>query len=195
MWSKIITRFTKCGDTKETYKMAITVSSKKEAWELAAKLFPTDWEKDEESSERAGYPIYKSTAANRPGFWISDLNTRLELNMGSETVNININSNNSIEDMGRDEKNTFSEELSSWLGYYTDEVITRVMDRIDEIAADKASRMMIHELHIRETEERNGFADQLRWGLDGTPPRMWRNDILTHAQSYRDVLHDLWLTD
>ena len=35
------------------------VSSVKEAWELANQLFPTDYEKDEERSSRAGYPIHQ----------------------------------------------------------------------------------------------------------------------------------------
>lgn len=30
-----------------------------EAWNLANKMFPTDYQKDEESSKRAGYPIYE----------------------------------------------------------------------------------------------------------------------------------------
>lgn len=55
------------------------VSSVKEAWELANRLFPTDYEKDEERSIRAGYPIFYSTA-NGVDAWISDLGNRLELN-------------------------------------------------------------------------------------------------------------------
>lgn len=55
------------------------VSSVKEAWELASRLFPTDYEKDEDRSSRAGYPIYYSTAEGTNA-WISDLNNRLELN-------------------------------------------------------------------------------------------------------------------
>lgn len=63
--------------------MAIKVSSRDKAWELADKLFPTDYMKDEESSGRAGYPIYESTAENGrfAGAWISDLNCTLELNI------------------------------------------------------------------------------------------------------------------
>ena len=63
------------------------VSSKDEAWALAGELFGSDWMEDASSSERAGYPIYRSTAdANS---WISDLNTRLELNMADgSTINI-----------------------------------------------------------------------------------------------------------
>lgn len=55
------------------------VSSVKEAWGLASRLFPTDYEKDEERSARAGYPIHHSTA-NGVNAWISDFGNRLELN-------------------------------------------------------------------------------------------------------------------
>lgn len=52
----------------------------KEAWEEANKIFPYDYQKDEFSSENAGYPIYRSTALDHPDNWISDLGTRLEVN-------------------------------------------------------------------------------------------------------------------
>lgn len=67
------------------------VRTVKEAWELANKLFPTDYMKDEQSSQRAGYPIYISTAEGNES-WISDLGNRLELNIwkdgGVESINI-----------------------------------------------------------------------------------------------------------
>lgn len=61
-----------------------------EAWRIADRLFPTDYQKDDAASERAGYPIYETTSTDEKftGFHISDLNTRLELNMGNETVTI-----------------------------------------------------------------------------------------------------------
>lgn len=61
-----------------------------EAWRIADRLFPTDYQKDDTASERAGYPIYETTSTDEKfaGFHISDLNTRLELNMGNETVTI-----------------------------------------------------------------------------------------------------------
>lgn len=60
------------------------------AWKMANQIFPTDYEKDEESSLRAGYPIYRSTADGRYYDYICDLNTRLELNLedGNRTINI-----------------------------------------------------------------------------------------------------------
>ena len=72
--------------------MNITVSTKEKAWQLADKLFPTDYMKDEHDSPRAGYPVFNTTSIDDKytGFHISDLNTALELNMGAETIRINI---------------------------------------------------------------------------------------------------------
>lgn len=68
----------------------IKVKSVSEAWRAAARIFPTDYEKNEESSKRAGYPIYETVSTDErfSGFHISDLNTRLEVNMGAKTVMI-----------------------------------------------------------------------------------------------------------
>lgn len=56
------------------------VTSVEQAWIEANKIFPTDYEKDEASSSRAGYPIYRSTAEGNNS-WISDCGTHLELNI------------------------------------------------------------------------------------------------------------------
>ncbi len=53
--------------------------SRKAAWGIVDKLFPTDYMKDERASERAGYSIFKSTL-DGCGAWISDMTTRLEVN-------------------------------------------------------------------------------------------------------------------
>lgn len=60
--------------------MHYDVKTRAEAWDIANKLFPTDYEKDDFRSERAGYPIYISTA-DCNGSWISDLGNRLELSI------------------------------------------------------------------------------------------------------------------
>ena len=71
------------------------------AWEMANQIFPTDYEKDEESSLKAGYPIYRSTADGRHNFYICDLNDRLELNLadGNRTINIWIDCEEQGEDV------------------------------------------------------------------------------------------------
>ena len=67
----------------------IEVNSKCEAWNMVNAIFPTDYQKDELSSERAGYPVYRSTAEGHYYDYICDLGDRLEVNLsGGTTVNI-----------------------------------------------------------------------------------------------------------
>ncbi len=56
------------------------VRTREEAWKEVDKIFPTDYYKDEQSSQTAGYPILRSTADD-VNAWISDLNCRLEVNI------------------------------------------------------------------------------------------------------------------
>ena len=72
-----------------------------EAWNLANKMFPTDYQKDEESSKRAGYPIYRSTAEGHFNDYICDLNDRLEVNIaeGNQSINIWIDHEEQGEDV------------------------------------------------------------------------------------------------
>lgn len=69
------------------------ITSRKEAWEAADRIFPTDYEEDSESSKTAGYPIFRSTEKGNTS-WISDLGNTLELNIqekeGIRTVRISI---------------------------------------------------------------------------------------------------------
>lgn len=87
--------------------MNATVSTRERAWQLADKLFPTDYIKDEHDSLRAGYPVFNTTSTDDKytGFHISDLNVALELNMGAETIRIN------IEDQEAEIKNNFDKLL------------------------------------------------------------------------------------
>ena len=85
-----------------------TVKNRKEAWKKAAELFPTDYEKDINSSNRAGYPVYRSNVDSMFYYWISDLSTSLELNMGAETVKIWID-----EEAAEDEKIAHNQQNES----------------------------------------------------------------------------------
>lgn len=65
--------------------MRIEANSRKMAWEIADKLFPTDYIFDSQMSVGAGYDIYIGPY----GDYISDLGTRLELNFtNGESKNI-----------------------------------------------------------------------------------------------------------
>lgn len=73
---------------REGAKTMYNVSSKKEAWKLVDKLFPTDYELDVVSTQNAGYDIYKSTR-DGANSWISDLGCGLEINLyNGETIRI-----------------------------------------------------------------------------------------------------------
>lgn len=64
----------------------IKVRTEDEAWDKVNEIFPTDYDKDEAASIRAGYPIYRSRVEYYN--YICDLGARLEVNLGSTTINI-----------------------------------------------------------------------------------------------------------
>lgn len=70
---------------------AFYVASREEAWQKVNEIFPTDYEKDEVTSERVGYPIYRNMATDA-GItdWVSDMGVRLELNLKNGTKSLNI---------------------------------------------------------------------------------------------------------
>ena len=80
----------------------IKVKNYKEAWEIVNGIFPTDYEKDEEGSQRAGYPVYRSTADGHYYDYICDLNDRLEVNLkdGNRTINVWIEAE-PVQEIGR----------------------------------------------------------------------------------------------
>lgn len=102
----------------------IEVRSIDEAWAKVNEVFPTDYEKDEESSQRAGYPIYRSTAEGHYEDYICDLNTRLEVNIaeGNQTINVWIE----LEEQGADIEVTVIAKIGE----------TRVYSTYDEYRKD-----------------------------------------------------------
>ena len=69
--------------------MFYTVKNMQQAWKKVNEIFPTDYQKDDGSSERAGYPVYRSTAEGHYYDYICDLDDRLEVNLSTgETINV-----------------------------------------------------------------------------------------------------------
>ena len=102
------------------------VKSRKEAWNKADIIFPTDYAKDEARSARAGYNVYYSTAKGVAA-WISDLGNRLEINLeNGETVNIWI-----------DEEPKFSESQIADALSVIDNAIYAIDDKVNGKLADK----------------------------------------------------------
>jgi hypothetical protein len=65
----------------------MTVTSREQAWLEVNKIFPTDYEKDYASSERAGYDIYRHHELNYYNR-ICDLGNRLEVLTGEYGENV-----------------------------------------------------------------------------------------------------------
>jgi hypothetical protein len=65
----------------------MVVNSKEQAWLEANKIFPTDYDKDEASSVRAGYDIYRHRELNYYSR-ICDLGDRLEVLTGEYGENV-----------------------------------------------------------------------------------------------------------
>lgn len=63
----------------------VRVFSRKDAWNVANTIFPTDYIMNVELTERAGYPVYTSTS-NDSDAYISDLGCRLEVNLYSDDM-------------------------------------------------------------------------------------------------------------
>ena len=79
----------------------MTVNSVKKAWAKADELFPGDYQRDAQASERAGYPIYMSVIQGSNDH-ISDLGTCLEVNIGAESINIHINEDPEIAELNEE---------------------------------------------------------------------------------------------
>ena len=69
-----------------------------EAWILAGLMMKSDYIYDSYASSRAGYPIYMSTSVSAPNDRICDLGSRLEVNVGNESFNIWLLSEDDIMD-------------------------------------------------------------------------------------------------
>lgn len=117
----------------------IKVKNYEEAWEIVNGIFPTDYEKDEEGSQRAGYPIYRSTADGHYYDYICDLNDRLEVNLkdGNQTINVWIES----EPVGEEKEIPNAEERG------------KVLKRIHRLTAWFAEEMLDQEEQGRKVRE------------------------------------------
>lgn len=127
----------------------MTVTSIRDAWAEVQKIFPTRYEHDASRSERAGYPIYYSTASD-VNAWISDLGNRLEVNLpDGKSVNIWIqapaeadtsDSTKDTEDSGsatKEERRETAKRIQRFTYYYTKEYVHELDNKKREDAAVK----------------------------------------------------------
>lgn len=127
----------------------MTVTSIRDAWAEVQKIFPTRYEHDASRSERAGYPIYYSTASD-VNAWISDLGNRLEVNLpDGKSVNIWIqapaeaatsDNTKDTEDSGsatKEERRETAKRIQRLAYFYTVEYVGQLDNKKREDAAVK----------------------------------------------------------
>lgn len=88
--------------------------------------------------------------------------------------------------------------FAAWLKPYTHKVIVHVMKKRDEIIANDFVMNMLRELKKRQDEESADFQNSIHYLLkDFDNFEMYdpHSHVLEHAQSYRDVLSDMYIAD
>lgn len=103
---------------------------------------------------------------------------------------------NDFSSMTLSEQREVAELFGTWLRRYTHKVIKSVMEQADEILNNEYAMKLLRELHERETKERSEFTDSMRSMLvdfDTFGEYDPHNHCLTHSDSYRDVLYDMYI--
>ena len=86
--------------------------------------------------------------------------------------------------------------FSNWLSYYTKEVINKVLEKKDEIINNEFAMNLLKELKEREQREKIDFCESIACLLDEYDDFKEydpHNRPLSHANSYRDVLYDMYI--
>ena len=113
--------------------------TREEAWEEVNKMFPTDYEQDTASSERAGYPVYRSSA-DGVNAWISDLNCRLEVNI-------------------QDEETAEITSTNIW-------IVEDKVEKIAKLEREKDAMQIILDTQTKQIEEQLNLIERLRTELE-----------------------------
>ena len=101
-----------------------------------------------------------------------------------------------FEELNYNEQQEITELFATWLDMYSEEVIMRVMARSEEIINNEFSMNLLRELKARKEEERKDFSrsiNNLFTHFDTFKEYNPHSHPLTHANSYRDILHDMYI--
>lgn len=96
------------------------------------------------------------------------------------------------------EQREIKEWVFTWLNRYVDDIIKEVLSKADEILNNDMALTLLKELHERETEEEERTKSQISSLIDDF--ETWskysvRHRYVSHSNSYRDVLYDLYIKD
>lgn len=100
------------------------------------------------------------------------------------------------EELSFDEKMEIKALFTIWLKEYSHDVVLKVMEKREEIINNEFSMKMLRELAVRESKEKADFQnsiDMLFRDFEQFKQYDVHNNPLTHANSYRDILRDLYI--
>lgn len=108
---------------------------------------------------------------------------------------------NTLNNITHNERKHFASLLENWLCRYTEEVIAKVYPRFEDIYNTPSTMTLLEELNKREAEERDRMINNLEFALmdagEGETESLYikgiHNHVLTHSDSYRDILYDLYI--
>lgn len=101
-----------------------------------------------------------------------------------------------------EQKGQFAKELYCWLEMYTNEVSAYIFEnKLDEIVNNDMSLQLLHELYQRTRIESDKNLSAMLFKLrfpniaEKEKFELHQNHILTRADSFRDVLYELYIKD
>ena len=86
--------------------------------------------------------------------------------------------------------------FANWLKDYSAPVIIQVMEKKNDILNNEYAMTLLKELMEREEKEAHEFTDSIKNLMDNYETFKKynpHNHVLTHSDSYRDVLYDMYI--
>lgn len=106
-----------------------------------------------------------------------------------------------LNEMSYEDQKHIAELFKCWLSNYTEEVNAKVLPHAEEIINNEMAMYLLEELKTRTEKEKKELNDsynhiiyQMANGYDiSLTVENIHNHCLTNAESYRDVLYDLYI--
>lgn len=111
-----------------------------------------------------------------------------------------INQNLNNDGKEKDNEEEIILDIANFCAPYINEVCNKVASQFKKIIENEHILHLLHELRVREEEERGEFVRAIRyriynWGDISIDKFDIHNNALSHSKSYRDVLYDLLIKE
>lgn len=104
--------------------------------------------------------------------------------------------NKQIKNLSYEEKIELAKKFECWLGCYTQEVVIKVLAKVEEIINNEFVMNLINELYVREEKEKKERINSISFlinDFESFKQYDIHNHCLTHSNSYRDILYDMFI--